>query len=97
MSYGNADPGFWENIPDHFDTSGGVLHDTRYDRSDMTEARIIHEDAVRERSERRIRAGMTLADDIRDANRRYAEEMTEADRMYKLRIENHPLPEGFMQ
>jgi predicted secreted Zn-dependent protease len=27
---------FWDNIPEHFDTSGGVLHDRRYGNGGVT-------------------------------------------------------------
>jgi hypothetical protein len=60
----------------------------------MTDARVIHEDAARERSQRQVRAGQSLADDISFVHRKYEQEMTESERVYQLRISNHPLEES---
>jgi len=60
----------------------------------MTDPRIIHEDAVRERLERIAKAAETLEEEIRTANRHFAEEVSEAHRMFTLRISGHPLEES---
>ena len=57
-------------------------------------ASVIHQDAVRERAQAQVRAGQELSDDISHANRRYLEKLAHSERVYKLRIHDHPLEES---
>ena len=73
---------------------GGTEYFTLNKEAAVTDPRIIHEDAVRERAQAQVRAGEELSDDISHANRRYLEKLGDSERTYKLRIQDHPLGES---
>lgn len=95
---GSAPWAFWHRVtPDRFIDLPPKYKVEPVGGEPEVSAETVHLEAVREREHRKVRAGVELSDDIRLANKKYLAELAEADRMFGIRIQDHPLPEGYKQ